>query len=71
MASTAPSEAPDALPMMYGSAMGLRSSAWNTTPAQPRPAPTSAPARTRGSRTSNRMVGAVADHVSWTDSPSR
>ena len=59
MASTAPSEAPAAAPMTYGSAIGLRSRAWNTTPAQPRPAPTRTPARTRGRRTSNRMVGAV------------
>ena len=37
MPSAAPSEAPAAVPMMYGSAIGLRSSAWNTVPAHGQP----------------------------------
>src|SRR5437867_712401 len=48
----APSDAPAAVPMMYGSAIGLRRSAWKTVPASDSPPPTSMATSTRGRRTS-------------------
>ncbi len=62
-AATAPSDAPAAVPMMYGSASGLRRTAWNTVPAQARPAPTTMAATTRGRRSSSTIVSAEAGHV--------
>ena len=50
IASIAPSAAPDETPSVNGVASGLRSSAWNTTPAAARVAPTIAAASVRGSR---------------------
>src|SRR2546428_10597296 len=50
MTITAPSVAPDDTPSVSGDASGLRSRAWNTTPATAKLPPTSAAASTRGSR---------------------
>ena len=50
MAMVAPSAAPPETPRMYGSASGLRSTAWNAAPTAASPAPATAPSRTRGSR---------------------
>src|SRR3954468_2055336 len=55
MASIAPSEAPAETPSVSGDASGLRSSAWKTTPARARLLPTSAAARTRGSRATKKI----------------
>src|SRR5688500_12549258 len=62
-AATATSDAAAAVPMMYGSASGLRSSAWNTVPAHARPAPTTLAATTLGSRSSRTIVSAEAGQV--------
>ena len=53
------------MPSTNGSASGLRSSAWNTTPATESDAPTSAPTATRGSRMRRTMsaAGPVASGV--------
>jgi hypothetical protein len=50
MTTTAPSVAPDETPSVSGDASGFRRNAWNTTPAIAKALPTSADARTRGSR---------------------
>src|SRR5574339_667997 len=55
IASTAPSAAPAETPSVSGDASGFRSSAWNTTPARARAAPTRAAARTRGSRATKKI----------------
>ena len=47
--------APPETPSTYGSASGLRRSAWNATPAADSAAPTSAPRKTRGARADHRM----------------
>ena len=51
-ARVAPSEAPDEMPRMYGSASGFLTMACITTPQRPRAAPTAAPSTSRGSRIS-------------------
>src|SRR5215213_2338543 len=59
IASTAPSAAPAETPSVSGDASGLRSSAWNTTPARARAAPTRAAARTRGSRATKKICAST------------
>ena len=70
MPSAAPKLAPAAVPIMYGSAIGLRSSAWKTVPAMASPPPTSMAVSTRGSRMSKMIVSALGAHVSASGSPS-
>ncbi len=70
MAMVAPSDAPAAVPMMYGSAIGLRRMAWKTVPAQARPAPTTMAPSTRGSRRSITIVSMLASTPEVAPSPS-
>src|SRR6188508_182215 len=56
----APRDAPAAVPMMYGSAIGLRRTAWNTVPAHASPAPTTIAPRTRGRRRSITIVSRLS-----------
>ena len=55
IAIMAPSDAPAETPSVSGDASGLRSSAWNTTPASARLLPTSAAASTRGRRATQKI----------------
>src|SRR5258708_5327678 len=50
IARTAPSAAPVETPRVNGVASGFRRRPWKTTPAEPKSAPTQAPASVRGSR---------------------
>ena len=59
MASMAPSAAPADTPSVNGVASGLRSSAWNTTPAAASAAPTMAAASVRGRRETNRICASA------------
>src|SRR5688500_16908607 len=59
MPTVAPSDAPAAVPMMYGSAIGLRRMAWKTVPAEASPAPTTMAPRTRGRRSSITIVSTL------------
>ncbi len=73
---TAPAEAPEEAPRRNGSASGLRTRAWSTVPATASPAPTTAPRRTRGIRTSHTMeakapVGRFPDRPPTTMSRTR
>src|SRR5438874_1506756 len=59
MTSIAPSVAPDATPSVSGDASGLRSSAWNTTPATASPLPAIAAAMTRGRRATKKTCAST------------
>lgn len=52
----APTAAPEEMPRTNGSASALRTMACTATPTAARPAPTTAPSSTRGSRISQTMV---------------
>src|SRR6266511_2063605 len=54
-AITAPSPAPDATPIKYGSASGLRKSPWYAAPLIPSAAPVSATSTVRGRRIFHKM----------------
>ena len=56
MAKVAPNAAPPETPSTYGSASGLRSTAWNATPVDASPAPAMAPRITRGRRMPKRIL---------------
>ena len=51
--------APAETPSVSGEASGLRSSAWNTTPAERQALPTSAAASTRGSRATKKICAST------------
>ena len=57
---SAPTAAPPDTPRIYGSASGLRSSAWKATPEEARAPPTRAPRSARGSRSDNRTRAGVS-----------
>ena len=59
MASIAPSAAPAETPSVNGVASGLRSSPWNTTPAEASIDPTSAPASVRGRRATKKICAST------------
>src|SRR3954470_13813925 len=62
-AGTSPTAAPPETPSRYGSASEFRNAPWSTAPLAPRPAPTSAPSRTRGSLRSRTIAMAVGSPV--------
>src|SRR5574337_528425 len=59
IALVAPNAAPAETPMMYGSAMGLRSKPWKTVPEVARAAPTKVAKTTRGNRSWSTMLDAM------------
>src|ERR1700679_2367400 len=67
MTMTAPTDAPDDVPRMYGSASGLASTACITVPANASPAPQSAANTARGSRRSHTML--LATTLGWLRAP--
>ncbi len=58
--AVAPTEAPEDTPSTYGSASGLRTSAWMVTSAAVRPAPATAASSTRGRRSCHTAVHPAA-----------
>src|SRR5438552_6702085 len=73
IANVAPSAAPADTPSVSGDASGFLRSAWNTTPAEARPPPTSAAASTRGSRATKKIWASTlsANGVEPTTRPRR
>src|SRR6266511_645727 len=61
MTTIAPRAAPEDTPITAGSAMGFRNRPWNNVPATASPTPTTAPSRTRGSRSWNTMTSVPYD----------
>ena len=57
---TAPTEAPDEIPNVYGSANGFLSKPWKAAPAMAREAPTSPAKSTRGRRIFQKILAAVS-----------
>jgi hypothetical protein len=62
-AKVAAKAAPAEVPMIYGSAKGLRSKPWNRTPAIARAPPTKAAPTALGRRISKKMVSSVSRQV--------
>lgn len=70
IAAAAPVEAPEDTPRMNGSASTLRTRAWSATPLTASPAPTIAPSKTRGLRTTQTMLSSAADQLNAAGQPS-